>query len=158
MFEQFYFLCWLSFETVLHKLPLREKYPNTELFLGAYVLVFGLNLRIQSEYRKILARKISVFGHFSRSAHFSDVKHLLSVIKTALSNCIVVFVHTISGHITFIFLDSSLFGYFKYFRPETSPYQKHRHFVRLCYCVRYNQNLYIDIKRKTLAMTLIAHL
>ena len=28
---------------------------------------FGLNLRIQSEYRKIRTKKNSVFGHFSRS-------------------------------------------------------------------------------------------
>ena len=36
---------------------LREKCPNTELFL----------VRIQSEYRKIRTRKDSVFGHFVRS-------------------------------------------------------------------------------------------
>ena len=36
---------------------LREKYPNTELFL----------VRIQSEYKKIRTRNNSVFGHFSRS-------------------------------------------------------------------------------------------
>ena len=34
--------------------PLREKCPNTELFL----------VRIQSEYRKIRIRNNSVFGHF----------------------------------------------------------------------------------------------
>ena len=44
------------------------------VFSGPYFLVFGLNteiygvnLRIQSEYRKIRTRKNSVFGHFSRS-------------------------------------------------------------------------------------------
>ena len=36
---------------------LREKCPNTELFL----------VRIQSEYRKIRTINNSVFGHFSRS-------------------------------------------------------------------------------------------
>ena len=36
----------------------------------AFVLnmeIYGVNLRIQSEYRKIQSRKNSVFGHFSRS-------------------------------------------------------------------------------------------
>ena len=44
------------------------------VFFGPYFPVFGLNreiysvnLRIQSEYRKIRIRKNSVFGHFSRS-------------------------------------------------------------------------------------------
>ena len=44
------------------------------VFSGPYFPVFGLNteiyeviLRIQSEYRKILTRKNSVFEHFSRS-------------------------------------------------------------------------------------------
>ena len=36
---------------------LREKCPNTELFL----------VRIQSKYRKIRTRENSLFGHFSRS-------------------------------------------------------------------------------------------
>ena len=45
---------------------LRERCPNTELFL---VRIFQyLNLRIQSEYRKIRTRNNSVLGHFSRSA------------------------------------------------------------------------------------------
>ena len=49
--------------------------PNTEFFSGPYFLVFGVNteiygvnLRIQSEYRKIRTRENSVFGHFSHSA------------------------------------------------------------------------------------------
>ena len=48
------------------RLPLREKCPNTELFL---VLIF---LYIQSEYRKIWTRNNSVFGHFSRSVYEKD--------------------------------------------------------------------------------------
>ena len=31
-----------------------------------------VNIRIQSEYRKILTRKNSVFGHFSRSGTYSE--------------------------------------------------------------------------------------
>ena len=53
---------------------LREKCPNTEFFSGPYFPVFGMNteiygvnLRIQSEYSKIQTRKNSVFGYFSRS-------------------------------------------------------------------------------------------
>ena len=56
-----------------------RKYPAWKVskdgpFSGPYFPVFGLNtkiyganLRIQSEYRKIRTRKNSVFGHFSRS-------------------------------------------------------------------------------------------
>ena len=47
-------------------------------FSGPYFPVFGLNtkiygvnLLIQSEYRKIRTRKNSVFGHFSRSGNIS---------------------------------------------------------------------------------------
>ena len=55
------------------ELSLREKCPNTELFLVRIFLYmdwirrFMVNLRIQSKYRKIWTRNNSVFGHFSRS-------------------------------------------------------------------------------------------
>ena len=49
------------------------------VFSGSDFPVFGLNteiycvnLRIQSEYRKIRTRKKSVFGHFSSSAYFTQ--------------------------------------------------------------------------------------
>ena len=52
---------------------LREKCQNT-VTSGLYFPVFGLNtekysvnLRIQSEYKKIQTKNNSVFGHFSRS-------------------------------------------------------------------------------------------
>ena len=52
-------------------------YDKYGAFSGQYFPVFGLNteiygvnLRIQSEYREIRTRKNSVFGHFSRSAMF----------------------------------------------------------------------------------------
>ena len=52
---------------------LREKCPNTEFFSGLYFPVFGLiysvNLRVQSKYKKIRTRKSSVFGHFSRTVN-----------------------------------------------------------------------------------------
>ena len=55
---------------------LREKCPNKDFFSGPYFPVFGLNteiyevnLRIQSEDRKIPTRKNSVFRYFSRSAN-----------------------------------------------------------------------------------------
>ena len=35
--------------------------------------VYGVNLRIQAEYRKIRTRKNSVFGHFSRSVCNSSI-------------------------------------------------------------------------------------
>ena len=34
---------------------------------GLNTEIYGVNLRIQSEYRKMQTRKNSVFGHFSRS-------------------------------------------------------------------------------------------
>ena len=50
---------------------LREEVCKYGVFSGPYFPVFGLNtdiygvnLRIQSEYRKIRTRKNSVFGHF----------------------------------------------------------------------------------------------
>ena len=58
--------------------PLREKCPNTELFL---VLIFLYSVRIQSEYRKIRTRNNSVFGHFSRSVP-SCICHALYLIFT----------------------------------------------------------------------------
>ena len=38
------------------------------VFSGSYFPLFGLNMEIQSEYRKIRTRKNSVFGKFSCSA------------------------------------------------------------------------------------------
>ena len=56
---------------------LREKCPNTEFFSGPYVPVFGLNMEIYGvnlhiwfEYRKIRTRKNSAFGRFSRSGTY----------------------------------------------------------------------------------------
>ena len=53
-------------------ISLCEKFPNKEFFSGQYFPVFrlnteiyGVNLRIQSKYRKIRTRKSSVLGHFS---------------------------------------------------------------------------------------------
>ena len=46
---------------------LREKCPNTELFLVRVFLYsdwIGISLRIQFEYSKIRTRNNSVFGHF----------------------------------------------------------------------------------------------
>ena len=50
------------------------KVAKCGVFSGLYFPVFGLNteiyevnLRIQSEYRKIRTRKNTIFGHFSRS-------------------------------------------------------------------------------------------
>ena len=40
------------------------------VFSCIWTEIYGVNLRIQSEYRKIRTRKNSVFGHFSRSVTF----------------------------------------------------------------------------------------
>ena len=61
--------------TLLHLLILTLwKVSKCRVFSGPCFLVFGLNteiysvnLRIQSEYRKVRTRGDSVFGHFSRS-------------------------------------------------------------------------------------------
>ena len=53
-------------------MSLRENFPNTELLLVRIFLYSdSVNLRIQSENRKIQTRKNSVFGHFSRSEWFN---------------------------------------------------------------------------------------
>ena len=56
-------------------MTLREKCPNTDLFLvciflylfGLNTEIYSVNLHIQSKYRKIQTRKDSAFGLFSRS-------------------------------------------------------------------------------------------
>ena len=63
------------------KSPRLTQRENVQIqsFSGPYFPVFGLNtkiygitLRIQSEYRRIRTRKNSVFGHFSCSASTTD--------------------------------------------------------------------------------------
>ena len=60
------------------RMSLREKCPNTEFFLVLFSCmrrlnteIHSVNLRIQSEYRKIRTRKNAVFGHFSRRVCFT---------------------------------------------------------------------------------------
>ena len=68
---------------------LREKCPNTESFLVRIFLYSDwieicVNLRVQSEYRKIRTRNKSVFGHFSRSAIYEiylDTSHAVLSMK-----------------------------------------------------------------------------
>ena len=45
-------------------------YPYFPVF-GLNTEIYGVNLRIQSEYRKMRTRKNSVFGHFSRIGRLS---------------------------------------------------------------------------------------
>ena len=47
---------------------------------------FGVNLRIQSEYRKIQTRENSVFGHFSRSEDVPIIMSLRQILKRVLSD------------------------------------------------------------------------
>ena len=85
---------------------LREKCPNTEFFLvriflySDWIRRFTVNLRIQSEHRKIRTRKNFVFGHFSRSAKFSTPVQF-SWISLVCSKYFVhgVFCHSISTSI-----------------------------------------------------------
>ena len=58
-----------------------RKVPKYRVFSGPYIPVFGLNtetygvkLRIQSKYGKILTRKDTVFGHFLRSGSNPKIK------------------------------------------------------------------------------------
>ena len=82
--------------------PLREKCPNTEFFWSVFSyirtecgdFIRRVNLRIQSEYRKIRTRKKSVFGHSSRSGLYQlvistcipggDMKVLINICKKLL--------------------------------------------------------------------------
>ena len=72
-----------SIRSSAHKI-LREKFPNTELFLVCIFLysewiseIYFVNICIQSKYRKIRTRNNSVFGHFSCS---EMVKHTLKIL------------------------------------------------------------------------------
>ena len=69
---------------------LREKCPNTELFLVRIFLYsdYEVNLRIQSEYREIRTRNNSVFGQFSRSENNCIGAFVLSKLQTETSNFI----------------------------------------------------------------------
>ena len=61
------------------KASLRENCPNMEFFLVRiflYSCIYSVNLRIQSENRKIRIRKNSVLGHFSRRASLHDFQLL----------------------------------------------------------------------------------
>ena len=62
-------------------IPTARKVYKYGVFSGPYFPLFGLNteiygvnLRIKYEYRKMRTRKNSVFGHFSRSARFAEMK------------------------------------------------------------------------------------
>ena len=66
---------------LLFTLTLRGKCPNTDFFL-VHILLYSnwirrftlkISVFIQSEYRKIRIRKISVFGHFSRGGNVCKV-------------------------------------------------------------------------------------
>ena len=81
MANRFRAQCFAPLKRIFGACTLREMCRNTSwnvskygVISGAYFPVFELNMeiysvnvRIQSEYRKILTRKDSVFGHFSRS-------------------------------------------------------------------------------------------
>ena len=67
----------MSFLRHIHTISPQENCPNAEFFSGSYFPAFGLNteiygvnLGIQSDYRKIRTRKNFVYGHFSRSVSF----------------------------------------------------------------------------------------
>ena len=65
------------------KKTLREKCPNKELCLVRIFLYSTeyVNLRIQPEYRKILTRNNSVFGHFSHSENAKKYRNNLSKLQ-----------------------------------------------------------------------------
>ena len=48
-----------------------RKVSQYGVFSGLHFLVFGLNLRSHSVYKKIRTRKNSVFAHFSRSVNYT---------------------------------------------------------------------------------------
>ena len=67
---------WLGTLLYFPQLNTASKVSKYGVFSGPYFPVSGLNteiysinLRIQSEYRKIQTRKNSVFAHFSRIAY-----------------------------------------------------------------------------------------
>ena len=73
-----------KFDSTLNKIHYVKSVQIRSIFWSVFscipiFLIYGVNLRIQSEYRKIRARKYSVFGHFSRSDcfHFKGVRKRL---------------------------------------------------------------------------------
>ena len=64
--------------------------PYFPLF-GPNVEIYSVNLRIQSEYRKILTRKNSVFGYFSPSECINNCKetdHICVIKKQIQITCV----------------------------------------------------------------------
>ena len=93
----FHKIAYRSFSMYFHKMALILintvwKVPRYGVFSGPYFFVFrlnaeiyGVNLRIQSEYGKKHTRKNSVFGHFSRSVIIlKSWLHRLSLKKIGL--------------------------------------------------------------------------
>ena len=122
-------------------IPLREKCPNTEWFLVRIFLysywirrftsqIYEVNLRIQSEYRKIRTRNNSVFGHFPCSVHFIQSHHLRNVS-----------VKTIDDVETYVqqqdlFLRISTHNLLtKYFNDDTISDSDHEKFINTAFCL-----------------------
>ena len=61
--------------------------------------IYSLNLRIQSEYRKIRTRNNSVFGHFSRSVNFGISSfHYLTFLRKEKKMAILFHIHGYPFH------------------------------------------------------------
>ena len=77
-------ICWWTNIPLYSAIITAWKVSKYGFFSGPFFPVFGLNaenygvnLRIQCEYRKTRTRKNSVFGHFSRSV-YNPIFHLIS--------------------------------------------------------------------------------
>ena len=81
------FYCFLRKSFHLSKIKTNFSLLHTAWKVSKYGVISGpyfsvVNLRIQSEYRKLRTRNNSVFGHFSRSAyHFHSTGALEKLLK-----------------------------------------------------------------------------
>ena len=103
-----YMFLFIYYKNKTLKISLRENGPNTK-FSGPYFRVFGLyaeiyslNLRIQSEYRKIRTRKFRIwtlFTQFFLTVNF--VNFLKNRLISILFYCFWMFVNKLFTHLTF---------------------------------------------------------
>ena len=97
-------------------------------FDGHPGICYGVNLRIQSEYREIRIRNSSIFGHFSRSDNFclseklETLKLLVFVCDKKMDckqSCHIWI--DLRGFIPIIFSKKSFLAFFRYFKLWGTP-------------------------------------
>ena len=119
-----------KFDSTLNKIHYVKSVQMRSIFWSVFscipiFLIYGVNLRIQSEYRKIRARKYSVFGHFSRSEcfHFKGVRKRLK--KNKFSNDYQILCNKCDGFQSRRATQSSAPAFFKMVPRFQLPFAQH---------------------------------